>query len=1035
MNYKSQNMIEICGKRRGRANPEIEDQRISGINRLDARSNLVPSQIKDVYYRNKEKSDFLQSLNGDWFFNYRPCDDLDNFAQIPTDGWDVIDVPSMWQYRGYGQCRYSNIDYPIPFNPPYIACKNPVGYYRRKFNIDNPDERTILHFGGVDSAFYVYVNGEFVGFSKGSRIPSEFDISDKIRRGENDIAVKVFTYCDGTYLENQDMLTASGIFRDVYLLHTAAVSLWDYRVFGTNNGFKIDITLRGDDFDGASVEVELDGCVKKFSAAKNISCEFEKENLRLWNSEDPNLYQLYITVHTADGREEIHSKKIGICYSEIRGGQLLVNGKPMYIKGINRHEYDCKNGRAISVELIEKELRMIKDNNINAVRCSHYTNNPAFYEICSEIGLFVLDEADLESHGCMATGDQGYLSKDPEWFCAYADRVDRMLMQNKNEACIFMRSVSNECGRGENLINCLKRIIAFDPTKAAIHDQQELPDTLFDPVQGEYDFIKRVGYPSRELIEKTSKILPIYMLIEYGHAMGNSPGFLEGYQKLVYETDNFIGGFVWEFKNHGFYAEDEHGNAFYKYGGNFEGDKPNWYNFCMDGYLMSDGTPKHTWHELGEVFSPVYVTYDDEKITLKNTFNYRNLDSLTLRWEVCEDYSTVKHGEMSLPSAAPHEDAVLALDTAVHEHKAGARYYLNLHFFDGEKNVGNTQIKLESKTGAKITRKEFDGEITLQNDRICVKGDNFLIEFENGMAARFEKDGKVIFDSPLEFNLWRAPTDNDGIMGMDSAFYRNVEKWQNAALETVRFFATDIRADVCGGMAVVETSGKILPMSKYLGFDTVVRYEIDGDGSVSVDIKAEPYGKFPENLPRIGLHLATHGDMRSVTWYGRGERENYPDCTKASPVGLYRADIADTYTVFDVPQESGNHENTAFASFSSDSASLAVIGCDEFSFSYHDFTLNSLTRAKHRNELVRDSRNHLYIDYKMRGLGSHSCGPEPEEEFELRPHAFEFAFVLAANVDEDEALRLARADFGIKSGALENAAAAEIAHKEEVALL
>ena len=272
MNYKSQNLIEISGKPCGKTNPETENQKISGINRLDARSNLIPSQIRDVYYKNKEESVFLQSLNGDWFFNYRPSDDLDDFAQIRTDGWDVIDVPSMWQYRGYGQCRYTNVDYPIPFNPPYVACENPVGYYRRKFLVENPSKRTILHFGGVDSAFYVYINGEFVGFSKGSRIPSEFDISKNVRRGENDIAVKVFTYCDGTYLENQDMLTASGIFRDVYLLHTETVSLWDYRVFGSDDGFKIDITLSGDDFHGASVDAELEGTVKSFDAAKKIVC-------------------------------------------------------------------------------------------------------------------------------------------------------------------------------------------------------------------------------------------------------------------------------------------------------------------------------------------------------------------------------------------------------------------------------------------------------------------------------------------------------------------------------------------------------------------------------------------------------------------------------------------------------------------------------------------------------------------------------------------------------------------------------------------
>lgn len=1035
MNYKSQKQIEVNGKRFGNENPEIEDQTVSGINRLDARANLIPSQKKDVYYKNKDESEFLQSLNGDWYFNYRPCDDLDDFLTADTASWDIIPVPSSWQYFGYGQCRYPNVDYPIPFNPPYVCCENPVGYYKRKFSINSVKARTILHFGGVDSAFFVYVNGQFVGFSKGSRIPSEFDVSGVVHCGENEIAVKVFTYCDGTYLENQDMLTSSGIFRDVYLLHTNAVSLWDYRVFGSLDGFKIDIKLCGDDFFGARVTVSLDGDVRNFDAAEEIHCKFDIKNPRLWNSEEPNLYQLYITVRTIDGTEEIYSKKIGILYSEIKGNQLLVNDKPIYIKGVNRHEYDCKNGRAISVELIEKELRMIKENNINAVRCSHYTNNPAFYEICSELGLFVLDEADLESHGCMATGDQGYLSKDPQWLCAYQDRVERMLMQNKNEACIFMRSVSNECGRGENLIECLKMILRFDPTKVAIHDQQELPDTLFEEKQGEYDFIKRVGYPSRELIEKTSAILPIYMLIEYGHAMGNSPGFLEGYQNLVYEKDNFIGGFVWEFKNHGFYAEDENGNPYYKYGGDFVGDKPNWYNFCMDGYLMSDGTPKHTWYELGQVFAPVYVTYDGGKIMLKNTYNFKNLNTLSVKWEVCEDYEVIRHGEMTLPDAPPHEDVCLPLDTSIADKKDGANYYLNLHFFDGSASVGTTQLALEKMPGKTMTRRPFDGNIDCKGEKILVSGNDFCVEFENGAVCALTKNGKVIFNSPLEFNLWRAPTDNDGIMGMDSAFYRNVEKWQNAALDTIRFFADEVKAYEDDGVAVVETIGKILPMSKYLGFNTTVKYTIDGDGVIAVDIKGIPYGKFPENLPRIGVHLPLSKQMRSVTWYGRGPRENYSDCTKASPVGHYSADISDTYTVFDVPQESGNHEDISYAVFASDNSSLTVIGSEKFSFSYHEFTLENLTAAKHRNEVVKDDKNHLYVDYQMRGLGSRSCGPEPEEEYELRPHAFEFAFVMAAEIDENNALELARADFGMKCEKIANAIEAEIAKKEEIALL
>lgn len=525
------------------------------------------------------------------------------------------------------------------------------------------------------------------------------------------------------------------------------------------------------------------------------------------------------------------------------------------------------------------------------------------------------------------------------------------------------------------------------------------------------------------------------VLFVVAHAMGNSPGFLEGYQKLVYEIDNFIGGFVWEFKNHGFYCKDDNGNPYYKYGGDFIGDKPNWYNFCLDGYLMSDGTPKHTWYELGEVFSPVYVTMQDDLIKIKNTYNFRNLDCITLKWEFCEDFEIIKKGEFRLPSVKPHCDTAVDIDTELDNKKDGARYYLNLHFFDGETNVGNTQLKIEKKCGKKAMRTPFNGSVSFDGKRICVSEKDFCFEFENGMFSKLKKNGQTIADSPLEFNLWRAPTDNDGIMGMGSEFYRDAEKWYDAALDTVRFFASNIKAYKRKNLAVVETVGKILPMSKYLGFDTTVRYEIDGSGLMTVDIKGIPYGKFPENLPRIGLHLAVNKNMRNVIWYGRGIRENYSDCTKASPIGLYHADVEDTYTVYDMPQETGNHENTAFVSFSSDKASLSFIGCDEFSFSYHDFTLDALTDAKHKNEIKKDSENHIYIDYKMRGLGSHSCGPEPEEEFELRPHAFKFAFAVAANIGEQEMLELSRCDFGVKSGEIETASKVQIAEKENITLL
>ena len=1008
----------------------LENQAIQQINRLPARSNLIPAQKAGVYYKNKEESVYLQSLNGYWRFLYRESNAPADFFRTDYDdaAWDVIDVPSMWQYRGYGKCKYPNTTYPIPFNPPYVCCENPVGCYRLNFNLDSVSAHTTLHFGGVDNAFYVYLNGEFVGFSKGSRIPSEFDVTGLIRQGENLIAVKVYTYSDATYLENQDMLLASGIFRDVYLLHNEEVYLWDWRAVSNPEGFDITIQLHGTSFDGWRVAVSLDGEVYRFDAAPELHCSSHLANPRLWSDEEPNLYSLVITLYSPAGKVEVHSKKIGILSSYVQGNQVFVNDKPIYIKGINRHEYDCKNGRAISVELIEKELKLIKSNNINAIRCSHYTNNPAFYEICSEIGLLVMDEADLETHGCEVTGDQGYLSKRSDWLCAYLDRIDRMLMQNKNEVCIFMRSVGNECGKGDNLIECVKRMMKFDPTRIAIHDQQEFNADLTSPTPLAYDVIKRAGYVSEEMLQTYLGAQPIFMQIEYGHAMGNSPGFLEDYQRYVYERDNYPGGFAWEFKNHGFYTEDSEGNPYYLYGGDF-GDIPNWLNFCLDGYLMSDGTPKHSWYELGEVFAPVYVTYDRETgvIKAKNTYNFRNLNCLTLHWELCEDYLPIKNGSFPMPSVEPHDECEIEIDTSVRCRTAGARYFLNLRFFDGDRCVGTTQIPLGSELGHSYSVKPFCGKIIKDSNRITVAGDGFEFAFENGMPRRFVSGGKVILDAPVCFNLYRAPTDNDGILGtmceqanlVAMGFGRNAQEWNATCLDSISFFAeeTEIASDET--QAKIHVKGKILPMSRYYGFDTDIEYTVYGGGLLAVRISCTPYGRFPKNLPRIGIHLPMSANMGQVTWYGRGPRENYCDCKKASPVGLYEKGINDTYTVYDMPQETGNHENTAFVTVRDKNGSgLTVAGCEEFAFSYHAFTQEALTAAKHKNELKRDSRNHLYIDYKMRGLGSHSCGPEPEERYELRPHGFEFSFVLCAAAEPEEALKVARGDFGIHTGAV-----------------
>ncbi len=994
---------------------ELENQHILHINRLPARTTVIPAKKSGVYYKNKEESALLQSLNGDWAFNYQPSDCISDFYAESYDAskWDKIDVPSMWQYRGYGKPAYPNIEYPIPFNPPYVCCENPVGYYKRKFTVKNKTSRTILHFSGVDNAFYAYINGIFVGFSKGSRIPAEFDISSLVREGENEIAVKVFTYSDATYLENQDMLLASGIFRDVYLIHTGAVSLWDYRVTTTMNSFTVKADFNYDGETGYKIQMSLDGQIAEFDAVGEIKHTFIIENPRLWNAEQPNLYDLEIKILLNGEVTEIHSKRVGIMHTKCEGRKFYVNGSPAYIKGINRHEYDCENGRALSVELIEKELRMIKENNLNAVRCAHYNNNPAFYEIASEIGLYVMAEADNETHGACVTDDQGWLNKHPDWFEPFFDRVSRMLYTCKNEPCIFIWSAGNECGVGQNLDRCMQYIKEFDPTKAMTYTQVNANERMCPP----YSEFASIGYPAMEYLVTFEEAKKPSLLIEYAHAMGNSPGFLQGYQDYIYSHDHICGGFVWEFKSHGFKTKD--GNILY--GGDFSnGDKYHWYNFCIDGFLTSDGTPKPTWYELGEVMAPIYATFDG-KITLYNSNDFRCADYLTLKWEISEDFSVIRSGEMKMPAIKPHEKTELNIDLSINEPESGAKYFVNLMFFDGDRRISEKQFTLPVCADKKaFSKKAYTASVQQNGTNICVTGNGFEVNFSDGLLCGYKKDGKILIDAPMQFNCFRATTDNDGIMCPEkwfpNWFNRHTAEWNVAFLGYVAYHWESVEYDIQPDCVTVKTYGKSIPDYEFLGFNTEITYSIYANGEVLVDMKCEPFGKLPETLPRLGVIFETPKEFELCRWYGRGPEQNYSDAKANAHIALYESDVNDLNFMFDVPQDTGNREDTSFVQIYSDNGDgLSVIGCGEFSFEYQGYSQSELDRAKHRNELKSANKNYLYVNYKTRGIGSRSCGPDPEPEFELNPHSFEFAFLLTADTDIDNALDLARSDFGVTS--------------------
>ena len=500
-------------------------------NRLPPRATIVPALHKGVFYKNKEESKLILDLNGEYQFAFREEDDLRDFYALDYDdgAWGKLPVPSMWQYHGYSAPTYPNVEYPIPFIPPYVGNKNPVGYYRKRFFAEKGGTK-ILYFGGVDCAFFVYLNGEYVGFSKGSRIPAEFDVTSLIRDGENLLCVKVFTYSDGTYLENQDMLMANGIFRDVMLYTLADVYVWDYRIRTEGNRIFADVVLNDCDFSSVKLNVSVNGVERELTASKNTGCQFEIENPILWNAEQPYLYEVTIQLFKKGELLEYHTKKIGFAEFTIEGNRLLLNGKQITLKGINRHEHDPKNGRAITVERIERELKLIKAHNMNAIRCSHYPNHPAFYEYCSELGIYVMDEADIETHGANVCGDMGYFSKHPDWYQAYYDRVSRMYERDKNETCISIWTVGNENGDGENLTKCIEYLKSQPVKKPIMHTGQ----VGCDPA-AITDFRGCGYFTMAELMKFPPEGKPV-MMLEYGHAMGNSPGLMKDTWDYVYHT-------------------------------------------------------------------------------------------------------------------------------------------------------------------------------------------------------------------------------------------------------------------------------------------------------------------------------------------------------------------------------------------------------------------------------------------------------------------------------------------------------------------
>lgn len=974
----------------------IANQHMLGENRLPARTLLLPAQKRGVTHRNFTESDRVQLLSGDWKFSYLPEDTAEPFW-LPehNDGaWDTLPVPSMWQFHGYGSCYYPNVRYCFPYDPPHIHRSNPVGLYRTTFSAKRGG-RAVLRFLGVDNAYFVWLNGRYVGFSKGSRIPAEFDVTDALADGENLLAVKVYTFSDASYLENQDMLMASGIFRDVMLICTGENALWDETILPDVSGFTVQYQCTTGETPAALRLTLCDpaGAVcaeREQPLAESGEVFLELTEAVLWNAEQSNLYTLYTEIVENGAVIETHTKKVGIAKSEIKDCYLLMNGRPITLKGVNRHENNARTGRALTAAQIEAELRDIKACNLNAIRCSHYTNHPLFYEICSELGLYVMDEADCETHGAECTGDLGALNKDETWFDAFFDRASRMYAINKNETCINIWSLGNECGHGRNNDRCvawLKAQAVKKPIKDNNNSMAEEDDGYFETT----------GYmPMQTLYDMAAESERPLMMLEYAHAMGNSPGGLEDVWNWVYENEKCCGGYVWEYKSHGFYTQGKNGAPRYLYGGDFP-DLYHWSNFSLDGYHTSDGTPKPSWGELREVSAPVHVRWEEDGVSIKNTCDFLPLDGVTLHWSVSADGKPVRTGELSLDGlpARQWKRLTLPLQTDGLQGVVTA----DCVFDKSGKEIAHKQKLLADLPRPQAASLPFAHTVTEEENAVTVRGDSFAVAITDGLLSKIEANGTVLLDSPMRLNCMRAPTDNDGIVGFSP---RLVKTWEEHLVASLRFGCYETKVEDAPDAVTVTARGKFLPHSHFWGFDATLRYRITAGGETEVSVDLQPYGNdLPSVLPRVGTVLELDGAFDRCRWLGRGPGENYPDCKANAPVGCYEATVSDMNFLYDVPQETGNRGDCRRVTVSDGCRSLTVSGA--FSFSFHDFPLASLIKARHRDELEKSEKRYLYIDHRHRGLGSNSCGPQPEKEYELPIGRFFWSFRLKAET-EGEAL-------------------------------
>jgi beta-galactosidase/beta-glucuronidase len=1001
-------------------------------NRLTSRAYFIPYQdeVAALTYE-RGNSPAIQLLNGRWKFSFSETPALapaQFFAEtFDVSGWDEVAVPGCWQLQGYGRPHYTNVVYPFPIDPPHVPTENPTGCYRRDFLLPANwlDQQIRLRFEGVDSAFHVWVNGKEVGYSQGSRNPAEFDITALVRPGHNSVSVRVYQWSDGSYIEDQDMWWLSGIFRDIYLLALPSVRLDDFFVqtdldkeyqnallrvkasfsqSGSQRQTKCQLELRLLDTLGQplpGVETTTSVVVAPGEPA-TVELELPVSNPQKWSAESPYLYHLLLIQRDEQGEIlQVIPQRVGFRAIELKGGNFLVNGVPIMLKGVNRHEHHPDFGRAVPFDWMREEVLLMKQYNINAVRTSHYPDDPRFYDLCDEYGLYVIDEADLECHGFNQTPEpQKWTSDNPAWEALYLDRIERMVQRDKNHPCIIMWSLGNEAFYGRNHATMYHWAKANDPTRLVHYegDQEAKTADVYSRMYASVDTIK-------EFAEKKAIDKPL-ILCEYAHAMGNGPGGLLEYWEAFYHHKRLQGGFVWEWRDHGIRRTTDDGKEYFAYGADF-GDQPNDGNFILDGLLLSDCTPTPGLVEYKKILEPVVVTALDlaaGKVSLLNRYDFISLDHLTLSWNIMEDARVVQSGSFPLPSIAAGESAAITIPFANPvSFQRNKDSWLNLSFrlandfswAGAGHEVAWAQFLLQSATETLAPVSPND-TLPLQcwevDGKLHIKGADFALAFDQiyGTISAWSFHGQDLLIQGPRLDFWRAPTDNDHI---DFNQTPAEQQWRQAGLHWLQHRVQSVtwRQDEESGVVVIRVGTRIAPPILAWGIDCTSVYTISGSGDVRIDVQGIPRGTFPRTLARLGLVMTLPERLNQVSWYGRGPGEAYRDTKQANRFGLYRKRVEELFTRYECPQENGNRTDVRWVTLT-DPRGVGLFAriAPQFDFSAHHFTAEDLEKAKHLHELQPRKEITLHLDYAQHGIGSSSCGPGALPQYELLTQEFHF---------------------------------------------